>query len=51
MGCRVKRRLEIQTKQLTVKEPAAPADETSTNPESGITPTPKDWLPPGMQRR
>lgn len=47
----VRRRIEIQTKGLNVADPDTPAGETSTSPEPGITPAPKDWLPPGMQRR
>lgn len=47
----VRRRIEIHTKGLTAADPDAPAGETPAASEPNIAPAPKDWLPPGIQRR
>lgn len=47
----VRRRVEIHTKSLSATDSTVPAGETPAAPEPNIAPAPKDWLPPGMQRR
>jgi thioredoxin len=47
----VRRRIEIHTKGLSATDSTVPAGETPAAPEPNIAPAPKDWLPPGMQRR
>lgn len=47
----VRRRIEAHTKGLSAAHSAVPAAEAAAAPEPNIAPAPKDWLPPGMQRR
>lgn len=46
----VRRRLEAHTKGLPEQVPA-PAEAKPATPQPSAQPMPKDWLPPGMQRR
>jgi thioredoxin 1 len=47
----VRQRIEIHTKGLAAPDPAASGDGKPAAPQPVISPAPKDWLPPGMQRR
>lgn len=47
----VRQRIANQTMQLATAAPDAPENGAPATPEPTIAPAPKDWLPPGMQRR